>query len=166
MLYDTELASPVGVLTLLAEEDALLGLWIAGQKFHGSALLQAARRGDCPALRAAEDWLARYFAGQAPDPWALSLRPAGTAFQRRVWEALRRIPYGATRSYGDLARELGTSPRAVGAAAGRKPHLDPHPLSPPDGCGWQSDGLRGGPGGQGGAAAPGGGLNPVPFAYP
>ena len=121
MLYDTELASPVGVLTLLAEEDALLGLWIAGQKFHGSALLQAARRGDCPALRAAEDWLARYFAGKAPDPWALSLRPAGTAFQRRVWEALRRIPYGATRSYGDLARELGTSPRAVGAAAGRNP---------------------------------------------
>lgn len=121
MLYDTELASPVGVLTLLAEEDALLGLWITGQKFHGSALLQAARRGDCPALRAAEDWLARYFAGQAPDPWALSLRPAGTAFQRRVWEALRRIPYGATRSYGDLARELGTSPRAVGAAAGRNP---------------------------------------------
>lgn len=121
MLYDTELASPVGVLTLLAEEDALLGLWIAGQKFHGSALLQAARRGDCPALRAAKDWLARYFAGQAPDPWALSLRPAGTAFQRRVWEALRRIPYGATRSYGDLARELGTSPRAVGAAAGRNP---------------------------------------------
>ncbi|MBQ2634254.1 MAG: methylated-DNA--[Oscillospiraceae bacterium] len=121
MLYDTELASPVGVLTLLAEEDALLGLWIAGQKFHGSALLQAARRGDCPALRAAEDWLARYFAGQTPDPWALSLRPAGTAFQRRVWEALRRIPYGATRSYGDLARELGTSPRAVGAAAGRNP---------------------------------------------
>ena len=121
MLYDTELASPVGVLTLLAEEDALLGLWIAGQKFHGSVLLQAARRGDCPALRAAEDWLARYFAGQAPDPWALSLRPAGTAFQRRVWEALRRIPYGATRSYGDLARELGTSPRAVGAAAGRNP---------------------------------------------
>lgn len=121
MLYDTELASPVGMLTLLAEEDALLGLWIAGQKFHGSALLQAARRGDCPALRAAEDWLARYFAGQAPDPWALSLRPAGTAFQRRVWEALRRIPYGATRSYGDLARELGTSPRAVGAAAGRNP---------------------------------------------
>lgn len=121
MLYDTELASPVGVLALLAEEDALLGLWIAGQKFHGSALLQAARRGDCPALRAAEDWLARYFAGQAPDPWALSLRPAGTAFQRRVWEALRRIPYGATRSYGDLARELGTSPRAVGAAAGRNP---------------------------------------------
>lgn len=121
MLYDTELASPVGVLTLLAEEDALLGLWIAGQKFHGSALLQAARRGDCPALRAAEDWLARYFAGQAPDPWALSLRPAGTAFQRRVWEALRRIPYGAMRSYGDLARELGTSPRAVGAAAGRNP---------------------------------------------
>lgn len=121
MLYDTELASPVGVLTLLAEEDALLGLWIEGQKFHGSALVQEARRGDCPALRAAEDWLARYFAGQAPDPWALSLRPAGTAFQRRVWEALRRIPYGATRSYGSLARELGTSPRAVGAAAGRNP---------------------------------------------
>ncbi|MCR4935379.1 MAG: methylated-DNA--[protein]-cysteine S-methyltransferase, partial [Oscillospiraceae bacterium] len=51
------------------------------------------------------------------------LRPAGTAFQRSVWAALRRIPYGATVSYGSLARELGTSPRAVGAAAGRNPIL-------------------------------------------
>ena len=129
MLYDTELASPVGVLTLLAEEDALLGLWIAGQKFHGSALLQAARRGDCPALRAAEDWLARYFAGQAPDPWALSLRPAGTAFQRRVWKALRRIPYGATRSYGDLARELAPLPGRWAPPPGATPSRSSSPVT-------------------------------------
>ena len=44
-----------------------------------------------------------------------------TAFQRRVWDALRRIPYGTARTYGDLARELGTSPRAVGGACARNP---------------------------------------------
>ncbi len=44
-----------------------------------------------------------------------------TPFQRRVWDALRRIPYGAVRTYGDLARELGTSPRAVGGACARNP---------------------------------------------
>ncbi len=44
-----------------------------------------------------------------------------TPFQRRVWDALRRIPYGAVRTYGELARELGTSPRAVGGACARNP---------------------------------------------
>ncbi len=44
-----------------------------------------------------------------------------TAFQRRVWDALRRIPYGTIRTYGELARELGTSPRAVGGACARNP---------------------------------------------
>ena len=121
MLCYLEYPSPVGVLTLLAGEDALLGLWIAGQRQFGGALLDRARSGETPLLRAAEDWLRRYFEGQAPDPRTLPLRPAGTAFQQRVWDALRRIPYGTTRSYGSLARELDSSARAVGAAAGRNP---------------------------------------------
>ena len=119
MLSCLDLPTPVGTLTLLAAEDALLGLWVAGQRQPGAQ----ARREETPMLRAAADWLGRYFAGQAPDPRALPLRPAGSAFQRSVWAALRRIPYGATVSYGSLARELGTSPRAVGAAAGRNPIL-------------------------------------------
>lgn len=121
MLCYLESPSTMGTLTLLAEEDALLGLWIARQRYHGGALLAQAKKEETPILRATEDWLARYFAGQAPDPCTLPLRPAGTAFQQRVWAALWRIPYGTTVSYGSLARELGTSPRAVGAAAGRNP---------------------------------------------
>jgi methylated-DNA-[protein]-cysteine S-methyltransferase len=51
----------------------------------------------------------------------LPLAPHGTAFQRRVWDALRAIPCGASRSYGDLARQLGSSARAVGQANGNNP---------------------------------------------
>ena len=68
-----------------------------------------------------EDWLRRYFAGEDP-AMDLPLAPAGTAFQRRVWEAARTIPYGETRSYGELARQIGCGgARAVGAALGKNP---------------------------------------------
>ena len=53
--------------------------------------------------------------------FALPLAPAGTAFQRRVWDALRRIPAGETRSYGELAHQLGSGPRAIGAACRANP---------------------------------------------
>ncbi len=63
-----------------------------------------------------------YFAGELKQ-FDLPLAPAGTAFQRRVWSALRGIPYGETRSYGELARDTGNgkASRAVGAANGRNP---------------------------------------------
>lgn len=66
--------------------------------------------------------VAGYFAGRAwPDD--LPLAPAGTPFQQRVWDKLRRIPCGATRRYGDIASELGTSARAVGGACRANPLL-------------------------------------------
>jgi methylated-DNA-[protein]-cysteine S-methyltransferase len=70
----------------------------------------------CEALRA-------YFAGERRDFDDLALAPEGTAFQRRVWGALRRIPYGSTTSYGALARRIGAprAARAVGAANGANP---------------------------------------------
>jgi methylated-DNA-[protein]-cysteine S-methyltransferase len=78
-------------------------------------------RGDALGARLAEE-ISAYFAGELRD-FSLPLRPAGTAFQLGVWEALRRIPYGETRSYGELARELGRpgGARAVGQANGRNP---------------------------------------------
>jgi methylated-DNA-[protein]-cysteine S-methyltransferase len=51
----------------------------------------------------------------------LPLTPRGTAFQRRVWQCISAIPCGQTRTYGDIARELGSSPRAVGQACGENP---------------------------------------------
>ncbi len=66
--------------------------------------------------------LIAYFKGKLKE-FDLPLSPEGTAFQRRVWEALRGIPYGETLSYGDLARRIGNpnACRAVGAANGRNP---------------------------------------------
>lgn len=62
-----------------------------------------------------------YFDG-APDPFAdLPLNPAGTPFQRRVWAAMQAIPRGRTRTYGELARDLRSSARAVGMACGANP---------------------------------------------
>jgi methylated-DNA-[protein]-cysteine S-methyltransferase len=61
-----------------------------------------------------------YFAGKRRD-FEGQLEPGGTPFQQRVWAALRAIPFGETRSYGDLARELGSSPRAVGRANATNP---------------------------------------------
>jgi methylated-DNA-[protein]-cysteine S-methyltransferase len=76
----------------------------------------------------------------------LPLTPAGTPFQRRVWATLAEIPFGQTRSYGDLARELGSGPRAVGGACGR----NPIPLLIPCHRVLTADGHLGGYSGQGG----------------
>lgn len=61
-----------------------------------------------------------YFAGERSE-FELPLAPVGTEFQQRVWAALRAIPFGETRSYGDLARTLGSAPRAVGRANATNP---------------------------------------------
>ena len=115
--------SPLGEITLAAHEGRLIGLWFAGQKYDRAGLDKLPPRAgeaDRAALDAACRWLDGYFAGQ-PLPEAPPLAPRGTAFQRRVWAELGGIPYGKTVSYGELARRLGSSARAVGAAVGRNP---------------------------------------------
>lgn len=71
-------------------------------------------------LAAARGQLKEYFAGERRE-FDLPLAPEGSDFQRRVWAALRDIPWGETRSYGDLAELLGSSPRAVGRANATNP---------------------------------------------
>ena len=110
-------ASPLGEIVLAGEGETLTGLWFRGQA-HFTA--PAAPVGDAPCFRAAALWLDRYFAGETPGPTPL-LRPEGSAFQQTVWAKLLEIPYGQTRSYGDLAAELGSSARAVGGAVARNP---------------------------------------------
>ena len=122
MLYYTEYPSPVGRLTLAGDEDALMGLWIQGQKYFLASLPEApVRRDDLPLFRRARGWLDRYFAGARTSPDELPLAPNGTPFRRKVWRRLRAIPYGETVTYGALAAELGSSPRAVGGAVGHNP---------------------------------------------
>ena len=144
--------SPIGSLTLAARGGALIGLWGAGQRFFGSpyGIDEAVARSaldltspisrdsvraeagwdeaDARVLRAAASWLDDYFAGEAPSPAPIPLVPAGTDFQKRVWEAMDAIPYGATHTYGHLAATMRgagipASAQAVGGAVGRNPLL-------------------------------------------
>ena len=75
---------------------------------------------DDDAFTEAREQLAAWFAGNRTS-FDLDLAPVGTAFQRRVWAALQSIPYGSMRTYAEVAAELGTAPRAVGAANGANP---------------------------------------------
>ena len=124
MYQTTTYASPVGELTLASDGAALTGLWLEGQKHFGGTTGQELAPGqpDLPVFQAARAWLDRYFAGEKPSSLELPLAPAGTPFQRAVWEKLQAIPCGVVTTYGTLARELGgSSPRAVGSAVGRNP---------------------------------------------
>jgi methylated-DNA-[protein]-cysteine S-methyltransferase len=129
--------SPVGELRLVAASGALVGIDFLGRlPTEGgesvSVARHAARAGALPMeercdtdplLREATRQLTAYFAGVLRE-FDLPLAPAGTAFQRSVWEQLRRIGYGETASYGEVARRLGLTghgARAVGLANGRNP---------------------------------------------
>ena len=109
--------SPVGPLTLVSDGDWLVGLHFEGWNPPASAL----HKSDALLAETARQ-LDAYFAG-LHRTFDLPLAPRGTPFQQRVWSALRAIPFGETRSYGQLAAALGkpSAMRAVGAANGRNP---------------------------------------------
>ncbi len=108
--------SPLGSLTLVEEDGALVQL-----AFDGYTVLES-EEVDSPLLREAERQLASYFAGQL-QVFSLPLCTRGTPFQEKVWCALQKIPYGETRTYGELAAMIGqpTAARAVGGANHRNP---------------------------------------------
>ncbi len=119
MQYTQKYKSPVGELTLLATDDALVGLWMGGQKYHGN--VADIPVGDNDVLRRVTRWLDEYFWGRIPKI-DFCVAPHGTEFQRRVWGALCEIPYGQTRTYGEIASRIGcNAPRAVGVAIGHNP---------------------------------------------
>lgn len=122
MLHRTTLASPVGDLTLIADDTALVAILWPDDRPGRVRLAATADTPDHPVLAAAAAQLAEYFAGTRT-AFDLPLAPRGTAFQRDVWRALDAIPYGETRSYADIAQAIGrpTATRAVGAANGRNP---------------------------------------------
>ncbi len=119
----TEVASPCGPLTLVATEGVLSGLYMENQRHRPpQELFGPPVPPDTEPFGPVAEQLAAYFhAGLTRFDLPLDLR--GTAFQRRVWAALREIPYGETATYGQLAAELGqpTASRAVGLANGKNP---------------------------------------------
>ncbi|MEO7051418.1 MAG: methylated-DNA--[protein]-cysteine S-methyltransferase [Rhodanobacter sp.] len=117
--YD-EMDSPVGMLRLVADRQGLREIAFEHER-HPTPLDAGWVRAKTP-LRFARVQLDEYFAGKRQH-FELPLHPVGTPFQLEVWEELRRIPYGVTISYGELARRIGKprAVRAVGAANGRNP---------------------------------------------
>ena len=112
--------SPLGQITMAGEGEALVGLWLEGQKHFASTLGPDAVEGWLPVFGETCRWLDIYFSGAQPD-FTPRLDLRGTPFRRTVWEQLLTIPYGVTISYGELARRIAASPRAVGGAVGHNP---------------------------------------------
>jgi methylated-DNA-[protein]-cysteine S-methyltransferase len=110
--------SPVGRLAIEAEHDAVTGLRWASPDEHGKGLAHDKSTG--PLLKEATRQLDRYFARKLTR-FDLPLAAHGTDFQKRVWSAMREIPYGETATYGGLAMALGSGPRPIGMACGRNP---------------------------------------------
>ena len=112
--------SPLGTLWMTGENGILTGLSF-------QPLMDETEPAYCPELDPVKTWLDRYFRREAVTPH-FSMAPKGTAFQQCIWQMLLKIPYGKTRTYGDLAREAAAvmgkekmSAQAVGQAVGRNP---------------------------------------------
>lgn len=113
---DCVIRTPLGPMLLEEREGAVTALRFAAE--DEDSLLPPP---ETKLAKRTEAWLRAYFAGKNPAV-DLPLAPAGTAFQRRVWQACCGVPYGETRSYGELARKIGCrSARAIGAALGKNP---------------------------------------------
>ncbi|MGV0700226.1 methylated-DNA--[protein]-cysteine S-methyltransferase [Mycolicibacter sinensis] len=119
MIYQRTIDSPIGPLTLAGANGKLSHLLMLD---HSHAPDRTGWRRDDSAFPDVVGQLAAYFAGDLTE-FELTYEMAGTEFQRRVWTALLTIPYGQTRSYGELATQIGapTASRAVGLANGRNP---------------------------------------------
>lgn len=112
--FDAVIAAPFGALGVRIEGDT-----IAGISFLAPGTQPLSPKNALAAR--ARDQLAAYLVNPAV-PFDLPLKPAGTAFQREVWQAIAAVPAGKTRRYGEIAKKLNSAPRAVGQACGRNPY--------------------------------------------
>jgi methylated-DNA-[protein]-cysteine S-methyltransferase len=109
-------------MLVAASEQGITGIYFDRQKYHPKRGKEWQRAPDNVHLKRAKKQLGEYFAGKRKD-FDLTLDPAGSPFQKRVWKAISGVPYGETISYGELARRAGfpEGARAAGAATGRNP---------------------------------------------
>jgi len=121
LVYKT-VRSPVGKLKLVASDKGLVAILWENEKSGRVPLSELQKNDRHPILLKTEQQLNEYFAGQRKQ-FSIALDMRGTRFQKNVWDALLAIPCGETRSYGQLAKQLGNpkASRAVGAANGRNP---------------------------------------------
>ncbi len=114
--------SPVGLLKLIATDKGLSAILWKNDDSKRVRLTPLTENKTHPVLLATELQLKEYFAGRRTS-FSVDLDPVGTEFQNKVWHALSEIPFGETRSYGQIAKRVGNAnaSRAVGAANGRNP---------------------------------------------
>lgn len=129
MYYCDHYTSPIGNITIAANEKNIVGLWLEKQKYYmdvleGKEYLEE----ETEIIKLAKNWLDRYFQGERPAIEELPLEFIGSDFRKRVWEILTEIPYGEVVTYGDIAKQaamrLGLpsmSAQAVGGAVGHNP---------------------------------------------
>ena len=138
MEYIYRYDSPLGPIWMASDGDALIGLWLEGQKYFLQTLGPDAKEADLPIFRQTAAWLDAYFADKRPQsgngtaadalPELPRLAPRGSEFRQRVWKLLLEIPYGEVTTYGALAKRLAEesgrmsmSAQAVGGAVGHNP---------------------------------------------
>ena len=119
--------APYGRYVMAAEDGALTGVWLEGQKYFPSDLPVPSGE-EAEVFARTRRWLDAYFAGRQPDVSTLPMAPKGSAFAQSVWQLLLEIPYGQTVTYGQLAKRLAEqrglaqlSAQAVGGAVGHNP---------------------------------------------
>jgi methylated-DNA-[protein]-cysteine S-methyltransferase len=122
MTQYTTFDSPIGELLAVSDDESLIRLDMRGGRRPVPIDPSWRREDDAPALAETRSQLSQYFAGERTE-FQLPMRMIGNEFGQSVWAALREIPYGETRSYGEIAREIGhpSASRAVGLANGRNP---------------------------------------------
>lgn len=138
MDYVFQYISPLGKIYMASDGDAIIGLWLEGQKYFLQTMGPDAQEADLPIFRQTAAWLDAYFAGKRPQsgngtvsdalPELPRLAPRGSEFRQRVWRLLLEIPYGEVTTYGALAKRLAEesgrmsmSAQAVGGAVGHNP---------------------------------------------
>ncbi|MGT2911255.1 methylated-DNA--[protein]-cysteine S-methyltransferase [Streptococcus cameli] len=121
VFYRITYQSPIGAMSLIANENALCAAYFIGQRYFEKGFEEASFiPGYNPLLRQAVNWLEAYFKKETAELPKVS--PFGTDFQVKVWDLLSRIPLGQTVSYGQLAKALQCrSAQAIGGAVGRNP---------------------------------------------
>lgn len=124
MQYTAKYQSPIGEILLAADEIGLTGLWFDGEKFYADNLDPEHEEKELPVFETVRKWLDIYFTGKEPD-FMPPVHMTGSLFRLSVWELLRKIPYGETVTYGELAKMVAEkrglsrmSAQAVGGAVG------------------------------------------------
>ena len=102
MIYIQQYKSPLGSITMAADEKALTGLWFDGQKYFGETLPGEVEKKELPVFTQAKEWLDIYFQGEEPG-FTPPLNLSGTPFRREIWNILLSIPYGQNMTYGQIA---------------------------------------------------------------